>query len=266
MTLLEEILAHKREEVARVRAQHPLAAVQAQAAAAPPALNFVAALNDSPTRPALIAEIKRASPSRGLLADDFDPLQLARLYYQNGATAISVLTDARYFQGDLEHLRAIAQLSPRPPLLRKDFIFTSYQLYESRAAGADAVLLITAILPIDLLHELHDLAHKLGLAALVEVHTLKELESALSLNPTLIGINNRDLSDFNVDLQVTHRLRPNIPLGICVVAESGVRSPEDVAQMEAAGADAVLVGEALVGATDVASQVRALAGVDIGQG
>ena len=258
MSILDDIFAHKREEVARLKQARPLAAVRAEAARAAPALDFMAALRNGVSRPALIAEVKCASPSRGLLARDFDPTRLARVYQENGAAAVSVLTDARYFMGDIEHLRQIAGLAPRLPLLRKDFLCDPYQVYESRAAGADAVLLIVAALHADLLGDLHALACALGMTPLVEVHTAEELETALRCAPALIGVNNRDLRDFSVSLETTLRLRPLIPDGVCVVAESGIHTPEDVDRLAETGVDAILVGEALVTAPDVGAKVRSL--------
>ncbi len=266
MTLLEEILSHKRIEVAKQKARVPLTSMEALARATPPAKDFVEGLQASPSQPALIAEVKRASPSRGLLLADFDPLNLARLYYQNGAAAISVLTDSKFFQGDVEHLQAIARQTTSIHLLRKDFIYDPYQVYQSRSAGADAVLLITAILPLNLLRELHSLSLQLGMTPLIEVHNREELEIALCLDPSLIGINNRNLHDFSVDLDTTRRLRKLIPPETRVVAESGIHTRSDVLQMAEAGADAVLVGEALVCAPDVAAQVRMLTGGQSNEG
>jgi indole-3-glycerol phosphate synthase len=262
MTILDEIFTHTQEEVAARQGAVPLPAVRACAEGAIPPLDFVAALRGARPRPALIAEVKRASPSRGLLAPDFDPLRLARIYAENGAAAISVLTDERYFGGSLDDLRQIAGCRPRPPLLRKDFIGEPYQVYEARAAGADALLLIVALLSPAQLGSLQLLAEELGMAALVEVHNRVELEIALHCRARLIGINNRDLGDFSVDLGTTLRLRPYIPAGVCVVAESGIHAPADVARLAAAGVDAILVGEALVTAPDVAIAVRSLAGLD----
>jgi indole-3-glycerol phosphate synthase len=267
MTILDEIFAHKREEVARQRAVEPFSDVQARAAARSCPLDFVAALRDRQdvAQPALIAEVKHASPSRGLLVADFDPLWLARVYAQNGAAAISVLTDERYFGGSLDHLSTIVagrdrSSGPRLPVLRKDFICDAYQVYQARAAGADAVLLIVAHLPPTLLAELHALAAELGMAALVEVHSEAEVEIALGCGPQLIGINNRDLRDFSVSLDVTARLRPLVPAGITVVAESGIHTPADVQRLADLGVDAMLVGEALATAPDVAAAVRRLVG------
>ena len=211
MSKLDEIFAHKRTEIAGQKAALPLAEMTALAAAAPPPRDFIAALRQARARPALIAEIKRGSPSRGLLVADFDPLRLAAIYTENGAAAISVLTDERFFGGSLDHLRAVAELmrtgrAQGPPLLRKDFLCDPYQVYQARAAGADAILLIVASLPPPLLAELLALAHDLGMAALVETHDEAELETALASGARLIGINNRNLHDFTVSLETTLRL------------------------------------------------------------
>jgi indole-3-glycerol phosphate synthase len=262
MSILAEIFAHKIEEVAARRGVKPLETVRQEAEQAPPALDFTTALRSrrqASGRPALIAEVKCASPSRGVLVPDFDPLRLASIYQQNGAAAISVLTDERYFKGKLEYLRAIAEQQPRLPLLRKDFICDAYQVYEARAAGADAVLLIAAHLSYDTLRDLHSLIRGLGMAALVEVHSREELDIVLPCQPELVGVNNRDLRDFTVRLETTLALRPHIPAQVCLVAESGVHTPEDVTRLAEAGVDAILVGEALVVAQDVAAKVRSLA-------
>lgn len=261
MNILDEIFAYKQVEVAQAKRARPLGQVRREAEAAAPALDFTAALRAADHKPALIAEVKRASPSRGLLVQDFDPLRLARIYIENGAAAISVLTDERYFQGCLDYLRQIALLSDRVPLLRKDFTCDEYQVYEARAAGADAMLLIAAYLEPGRLRELRALIRALGMAALVEVHSRAELEAVLPLEPPLVGINNRNLKDFSMRLETTFELRPLVPAGVCVVAESGIHTAEDCARVAAAGIDAVLVGEALVVAGDVAGKVRSLAGM-----
>ncbi len=258
MTILEEIFAYKRQEVAARQMEKPLHLLEDEVAKAPPALDFVQALRHASNKPALIAEIKRASPSKGLLCPSFDHLALARLYADNGATAISVLTDEKYFQGHLEYLRQIASLSPRLPLLRKDFLCDEYQIYEARAAGADAILLIVAGLDRTTLLRLHSKACELGMTPLVEVHSLEEVQLALECEPVLIGINNRNLHDFSVTLETTFHLRRHIPSSVCVVAESGIHNRQDVLAMAEAGADAILVGEALVTAQDVAARVREL--------
>jgi indole-3-glycerol phosphate synthase len=262
-SILDEIFETKRLEVAHSRRSLPLDALIEQVQEAPPPLDFLGALQYTPRRPALIAEIKQRSPSRGQLAMQFDPFGLARLYTQNGARAISVLTDERYFGGSLEILKAIAALPARLPLLRKDFICEAYQLYEARAAGADAVLLIVAGLGENELRDLYIQAVELGLTPLVEVHTLEELEAGLKLNPVLIGINNRDLNTFEVNLETSLRLRPHVPDHVMLVAESGIHSWQDAAKLAQAGVDAILVGEALVTAPDISARVRELAGMPI---
>lgn len=267
MSILDEIFANKALEVERQKQLVPLEGLLAQIELLQPPLDFVEALQGKRLGlPALIAEVKRASPSRGLLASAFDPLSLARVYVENGASAISVLTDERYFKGHLDHLRQIAAeiKGSRPaghqvPLLRKDFIFDPYQVYEARCAGADAILLIVAALGPARLSELHALALQLGMVPLVEIHDRAELKIALDCDPRLLGINNRNLKDFTVDLKTTLQLRPLVPEAVCLVSESGIHTPEDVSLLAAVGVEAILVGEALVTAPDVASQVRSLA-------
>ncbi|MBL8160657.1 MAG: indole-3-glycerol phosphate synthase TrpC [Anaerolineae bacterium] len=252
-TILDTILAHKLVEVAERRAQVGLPALQAQAAAAPPARDFAAALRrDTVT---LIAEVKKASPSKGVLIENFDPVALATTYAQNGASAISVLTDERFFQGGfpvLETVRRTVDL----PLLCKEFILDPYQVYQGRAAGADAALLIVMALDDTQLRDLHDVITGLGMAALVEVHNEVEMERALRCGATLIGVNNRDLRTFHEDLHTTERLARMTPPGVTLVAESAIRSADDVWRMGSFGARAVLVGEGLVKAADIAQQVR----------
>ena len=256
-TILDEILAHKLTELAKRQRVCPLEEVRAQAWQADPPRDFLAALRRSPARPALIAEVKRASPSRGTLDFTLDPARLARVYRQNGAAAISVLTDARFFHGSLADLQAVRG-AVALPVLCKDFILDVYQLYEARAAGADAVLLIVSALEDEMLHRLYREARALGMAALVEVHDEAELRRALALRPRLIGVNNRDLRTFRVDLATTARLRPLVPPAVMLVAESGVHAPSDAIRLAQVGADAMLVGEALVTAPDPGAQVRAL--------
>jgi indole-3-glycerol phosphate synthase len=260
MTFLQEIISHQRARLSSLARSRPMDELIAMVESAAPPKDFLAALRQHPSRPALIAEVKRASPSQGTLTRQFDPARLARIYRQNGAAAISVLTESRYFQGDLAHLRVVASQPQRPPILRKDFILDPYQIYESRAAGADAVLLIVSMLSPAQLAELASLTHELGMSALVEVHTEDEIDTALRLEPELIGVNNRDLASFAIDLRIAAQLIPRIPPQVCAVAESGIRSPSDVVAMGSAGADAVLVGEALVRAADIAKKVRALSG------
>jgi indole-3-glycerol phosphate synthase len=260
-SILKEIFEYKRMEVARSKRMRPLEALIEQVNSVAPAYDFQGALRGARGCPALIAEIKQRSPSRGQLAHQFDPLGLARLYAQNGARAISVLTDERYFGGSLGILQAIAAAPGRLPLLRKDFICDAYQLYEARAAGADAILLIVAGLGEIEIRDLYAQSLELSLTPLVEVHTLAELEAGLRLNPALLGINNRDLKTFEVNLDTTLNLRPHVPQDIMLVAESGIHTYRDVQRLAQAGVDAILVGEALVIAPDIAAQVRELAGV-----
>jgi len=214
----------------------------------------------------LIAELKRASPSRGLLAPNIDLIELARIYADNGAAALSVLTDEKFFMGSLETLRALRFTHHVSlPLLRKDFILSTVQVYETRAAGADAILLIAAALPDDSeIADLHALALELGLTPLVEVHNREELERVLRLPQLkLVGINNRDLKTFTISLDTTAALRPHIPREICVVSESGIFTAAHVEQLAALEVNAILVGEALVTAPDIGAKVRELAGVPV---
>jgi indole-3-glycerol phosphate synthase len=253
-TILDEIVENTRAEVAARKSARPLdeARAAADAAAAPPPRDFVLALRRDTV--ALIAEVKHASPSRGVLIEPFDPVALGLIYAQHGAAAISVLTDERYFQGHLDHMRAVRE-TVTVPVLRKDFMVDAYQVYEARAAGADAVLLIAAVLDDAEMSDLHALAADLGMTPLVEVHNEPEMERALKLNPRALGINNRDLKTFTVDTGLTARLVKLIPNGVVAVAESGMKTAADVRMMGDSGADAVLIGEGLVAAPDIAAQV-----------
>jgi indole-3-glycerol phosphate synthase len=253
-TILDEILDHKAREV-EVRKQNVSLNQMGDATqlVAPPR-NFRGALVRETV--ALIAEVKHASPSKGILIEDFNPEALGAVYASQGAAAISVLTDERFFKGTLAHLTAVRNVV-EVPVLRKDFVLDPYQVYEGRAAGADAILLIAAALTDDQLRDLHTLTTDLGMAALVEVHNEAETERALKLGATLIGINNRDLKTFEVSLDVTARLAKLIPQDVLLVAESGIASASDVRRMGMLGAHAVLVGEALVTAQDgLIKQVR----------
>jgi indole-3-glycerol phosphate synthase len=258
--VLDVIVRDKRDEVARAKTTTPRAALERTCAAAALPRDFGAALRPPAGTVALIAEVKRASPSRGVLARDrpWDPVGLATTYAANGAAAISVLTDEKYFQGHLS-LLADVRAAVRVPLLRKDFTIDEYQLWESRAAGADAVLLIVAILEPALLRDLLAAAKGLGLGALVETHTAAEVDVALGAGATVVGINNRDLRTFETRLETTLALLPAIPPGVTVVSESGFAGADDVRRVVGAGAHAVLVGEALVRAADIAVKVRELA-------
>jgi indole-3-glycerol phosphate synthase len=217
--------------------------------------DFKAALRGKGVK--LIAEVKKASPSKGVLVPDFRPLELAQTYEANGAAAISVLTEVSQFQGSLSHLLMISEIV-NIPLLRKDFIFDEYQVYESAAFGADAILLITAILSTEKLKQLMEVAGKLNLDCLVEVHNEEELQKALLAGAEIIGINNRDLNTFKVDTNVTRRLRMLIPEGQLVVSESGISNKDDMKKMKECKVNAVLVGEALVTAKDIPAKMREL--------
>lgn len=258
MTILNRIVAYKRnEELPQRMAALSLEEQQGRAAAAPPPRPFAAALKEV-ARVSLIAEVKKASPSKGLLRPSFDPLELAEAYCAGGASAISVLTDERFFQGSLAYLEQIRRRFPQIPLLRKDFIVHPYQIYEARAAGADALLLIAACLSDEEMNELLALTHSLGMDALIEVHDAGEVERVLPLRPRLVGINNRNLHDFSVDLNTCLALRARLPAEICLVAESGIHTRADMARLAAAGVDAALVGEALVTASNVPAKVKEL--------
>lgn len=258
MSVLSEILADKRSEINRARCTASLESLRQRIAGLPAPRDFVGALLAAEP-PALIAEIKGASPSKGILRQDLDPAGIARIYDENGVACISVLTDEPHFRGSLEHLRQVRAVTERP-LLRKDFIIDEYQILEARASGADAVLLIVAALPTGALHELAEIAHGLGMAVLIEVHDGDELEEALTVPGGIIGINNRDLHTFRTHLRVTLGLMPKIPPDRLVVSESGIFTRADVEALGAAGVRAVLVGEALMRATDVGAKVRELLG------
>ena len=253
--ILDEIVAYKRGELAQRKAELPLADVMARARQEPPPRDFEGALRAPGI--SLIAEVKKASPSKGLLCPDFDPVRIATAYRDGGAAAISVLTDEHFFQGSLTHLTTVRE-HVELPVLRKDFLFDPYQVYEARAAGADAALLIVGILDDGLLRELHDLVGELGLAALVEVHDEGELERALGAGARIIGINNRDLRTFQVDLGTTGRLRALVPDDCVVVAESGIHTRSHVEQLREWRVDAMLVGESLVTSGDIVGKAREL--------
>ncbi|NHC37925.1 indole-3-glycerol phosphate synthase TrpC [Scytonema millei] len=249
--ILEEIVWHKEIEVDRMREKLPLVELQKQALSLPASRDFVAALRQGKTSPSVIAEVKKASPSKGVLREDFDPVAIALSYQAGGASCISVLTDSKFFQGSFDYLEQI-RAAVDVPLLCKDFIIYPYQMYLARLRGADAVLLIAAILSDRDLQYFIKIAKALKLAALIEVHTLEELDRVLALDGvTLVGINNRNLENFSVDLQTTSHLltarQPQLKQrDILVVSESGIHAPADVAVVTQAGAAAVLVGESLV--------------------
>lgn len=249
--ILQRILATKRIEVAAARAAVSSEEVERLAGAAPPTRDFVGAIRArlAAGRPAVIAEIKRASPSRGLLRESFDPAAIARSYEAAGAACLSVLTDREYFQGAASHLVA-ARAACTLPVLRKDFVVDGYQIFEARAMGADCVLLIAAALEPQQLRDLEVVAQGLRLAVLVEVHDAAELDAALALQTPLIGVNNRNLRTFETRLETTIGLLRSIPHGRIVVTESGIHAPEDVARMRGAGVDTFLVGEAFMRSTE----------------
>jgi indole-3-glycerol phosphate synthase len=258
---LSRIAAYKREEVAARKAARPFAEVEAAALAASPPRGFAAALarDAVPGKLALIAEIKRASPSKGLIRAEFDPPALARAYAEGGASCLSVLTDEPSFQGADAYLVA-ARGACALPCIRKDFLLDTWQVAESRALGADAILVILAMIEDGLAAALVAEAARFGIDALVEVHDEAEMARARGLGATLVGINNRDLKTFDVDLAVTERLAALAPVGALLVAESGIFAPEDAARCARAGATAMLVGESLMRQPDVTAATRALLG------
>ncbi|QLE52070.1 indole-3-glycerol phosphate synthase TrpC [Nostoc sp. C057] len=261
--ILEEIVLHKRQEVAQMQQEFPLASLQQQLITAPSVRNFLAALQQNPNQPSLIAEVKKASPSRGIIRADFDPVAIAQAYERGGAACLSVLTDHKFFQGSFDNLRNVRS-HVALPLLCKEFIIDPYQIYLARTAGADAVLLIAAILSDQELQNFLRVIHDLGMTALVEVHTLAELDRVLKLDDLhLVGINNRNLEDFTVDLGITQQLLAQRQqylqsLDITVVSESGLYTPADLSLVAEAGVRAVLVGESLVKQSDVEQAVQSL--------
>ncbi len=256
--ILAKIIQHKRREVEQAIRDRPLRDLMQAADAASPTRDFLTALRTG-DRVRLIAEVKKASPSKGVLRHDFDPVAIARGYARGGASCISVLTDREFFRGDLEYLRTVRQAVDLP-LLRKDFIVHPYQVFEARVAGADAILLIAECLTRQEMRGLYSLARDLGMAVLIELYDAANLDNVLHTGTELIGINNRDLETFEVDLHHTIRLRNLIPAETIVVSESGIHSRDDVRLLEENGIQAMLVGEALVRQPDVETAVRRLLG------
>jgi indole-3-glycerol phosphate synthase len=258
-SILDKIIESKRREVAISRARLPMEELEAQAAEAPPVRDFRAAVA-GPGPIQLIAEVKKASPSAQVIRADFDPIAIARTYQAHGAACLSVLTDAPYFQGHLSYLARI-RASVAIPLLRKDFLIDEYQVVEARMAGADAVLLIAEILDDHRLASLLALARRWEMAALVEFHDPVNLPRVLAAGADLVGINNRDLRRFRTDLDLTLRLRDQIPPEIVLVSESGIRTRHDVQRLEAAGVAAILVGESLMRSPEIGLAVEQLLGL-----
>jgi len=256
--ILDKILARKVEEVADAKSRVPFELLQEQAALLGDARGFARALKQkSESGTAIIAEVKKGSPSKGIIRPDFDPVAIAKTYEAAGATCLSVLTDRDFFHGELSYLLQIS-VAVELPLLRKDFIVDPYQIYEARVAGADAVLLIAAALDDESLRQCHDVASELGLDVLLEVHDEAELERALKIPVELIGINNRDLKSFHTDLGVTERLLPMIDGDRLVVSESGINNRTDIVRLQQAGAGAFLIGESLMREDDIAGKLQSL--------
>lgn len=257
-TILDDIVASKRREVAEAKVRAPDVELRRKLADALPVRDFRAAL-DKPGRVQIIAEVKKASPSVGLIRADFDPVAIARTYASHGAACISVLTDTPFFQGQLAYLTAI-RAAVAPPVLRKDFILDPYQILEARVAGADAVLLIAEILPGDMLEQLLRETASYGMTALVELYDAENLPRVLASGAKLIGINNRDLRSFVTRLEHTLDLAQRVPADCCLVSESGIRTHADITRLQAAGVKAVLVGETLMAAPDIGKKLDELRG------
>ncbi|MBI5196883.1 MAG: indole-3-glycerol phosphate synthase TrpC [Nitrospirae bacterium] len=260
MSVLEEILRHKEEDLKRAKGILPLPELKASVRDAAPVLSFRQAIErgqDSGIN--LIAEIKKASPSKGVIRENFDLSGIADIYDRKNVDAISVLTERHFFQGSIDYLRAVRKITKKP-LLRKDFIFDEYQVYESRVSGADAILLIVSCLEQSRLKDLRELAKELSLDSIVEVHGLKELETALSSGADIIGINNRNLKTLEIDLNTTVRLLKDIPRDRIVVSESGINTRADVEAMKAAGVDAILVGTVFMKSMDIGAKIDELMG------
>ena len=261
--VLDTIVAHKRQELAAQQAQRPLTRADWEPLlrTAPPPRDFVAALREKHPL-GVIAEVKRASPSAGLIRPDFDPAQIAQIYALNGAACISVLTDAHFFQGSLDDLKAVRRVVDIP-VLRKDFILDRVQILEARAAGADCILLIAECLDDTELSDLYDFAASLGMQTLIEIYEPENLDRVLKLNPPLLGVNNRNLKTMVVDLQHSLTLRRRIPADVLFVSESGIQSPADTQRLINAGVHSVLVGETLMRAKDIGAKLRELLAVQL---
>lgn len=261
MSVLDEIVSRKREEIAQAQRARPVEDLERRLADAPPIRDFVGALTTraSSAGIALIAEVKKASPSAGVIREDFDPVEIATVYAQHGAACISVLTDEPFFQGRLEYLTVVRE-AVAAPVMRKDFLLDPYQILEARVAGADCVLLIAECLDDDALCELYGIAVAMGMAALIEIFEPANLERVLSLEPPLVGVNNRNLKTFETKLEHTLDLADHVPDRMLLVSESGIRTHADVKRLQEAGVGAILVGESLMKSPDVGAAVDALLG------
>lgn len=260
--ILKNILEHKKVEVASSKAALPFSELRSRTCDLPATLGFKAALlqTSEASKTAVIAEVKKGSPSKGVIRADFDPLEIAAIYTENGAACLSILTDSRYFMGELGYIAAIRKVV-KIPLLRKDFIYDPYQIYEARVAGADAILLIAAMLEISMVKDLASLSLELGLDVLLEVHDEREMDAALQTECKLVGINNRNLRTFETTLDTTERLGKLVPPDRFIVAESGINSRNDVLRLSRAGARAFLVGESLMREADIGVKLRELLGI-----
>jgi len=257
-TILDEILEQKHREVAAARDRMSFEALEARISAAPPVRGFLAALQAA-VQPGLIAEVKKASPSAGLIRPDFDPVMIARQYETAGATCLSVLTDEKFFQGHLDYLRDIRRIV-RIPVMRKEFIIDRYQIAEARLAGADCVLLIAECLDDAQLHDLYHYAHSLGMDALIELYDIENVPRVLSTGTKLVGINNRDLRTFVTSLEHTFRVKQQIPDDVLLVSESGISNHSDIQRLRSHGVGAVLVGESLMRQPNIGQAVQDLMG------
>lgn len=260
---LDEIIKYKKKELNETKRKVPIIELKKRLDDLPPAKGFkevfLSPAPDHKPITRIIAEIKKASPSKGIIRNDFDPVKIARIYEKEGATAISVLTETHYFKGSTDHLQLIRQ-AVKIPLLQKDFIFDEYQIYEARVWGADAVLLISAILNTTALQRLIHLSRDLGLDCLLEVHNPKDLKKVLATEGEIIGINNRDLHSFEVDINNTLKLIPMIPKGMVVISESGINTREEIIRLQGAGVNGFLIGEALIREQDIGMKLRNLLG------
>ena len=256
--ILDTIIQHKRKELKHQQNQVPLTTLKSKLNSLEPTKDFLSAIAQ-PDTINLIAEVKKKSPSKGIIREDFDPVKIAKTYTENGASAVSVLTDEHFFAGSLKYLSAIRE-TVNLPLLRKDFTIDPYHIYQARVAGADAILLIVAALTPNQIREFQEIAASLSLASLVEVHTEKELNIALDANAQIIGINNRDLRTFNTSMDTTYKLCESIPDGKVIVSESGVYTRDDVESLCNVGVNAILVGESLMRSPDIGEKVHELIG------